>query len=175
MSNDPQHPSVGDLHIDASKLVAKDLTPEQVKKAIKLRDGAITALQRVLQLGPQQLDAAGISTKEISRITGVLENHQYALELRAPTDKLSELVDETRIDSGHQIAGFLAEVAGQVRSRVERNLLDEELLAALEDLLEYQYGPAAKAMLTKARKAKAEAEQRAAQEVEQKAAPPQAQ
>lgn len=157
-SSDPKHPKSGDLLIDATGLKAKDLTPEQAQKCIRLRAGALNALQHVFNLSQQQLDEAGISPNEISRITGEVANYKYADELVGPTSKLAELAVETKIDSGHQIACFITEVAGQVRRRAERGLLDDEILAALEELFEYQYGPAAKALLTKAKKAKAEAE-----------------
>jgi len=139
----------------------------------------LTALQRILQLTAEQRDAAGISPIEMTRATALLANYEYADELLPPVEKLAELVLETKLFTGHQIANLLTEVARQVRSRAERGLLDQEVLAALDELLEYQYGIAYKAQLTKAKKAKAEAELKAKAEAEQKAeeepAPQQAQ
>ena len=158
MSNDPTHPVIGDLIIDARQLPVRDMTIEQIRKATKLRDGWLTALQRILQLKPKELEAAGISSTEITRATALLSEYKYAEELLPPADKLAELVYETKIDRGHQIANLITEIAGLVRRRAERGLIDEELLAALEGVLDYQYGPAEKAQLTRARNAKAEGE-----------------
>jgi hypothetical protein len=158
MSTDPKHPDIGDLIIDASQLPVRDLTPEQIKKITKLRDGALPALQRILQLTPQELVAAGISAAEITRANTLLSEYKYADELLPPAEKLAELMHETKLDRGHQIANLLTEIAGQVRRRAERDLLDDEILAKLEEVFDYQYGPAYMAQLTRARKAEAEAE-----------------
>ena len=158
MSNDPTHPDIGDLILDARGLAVTDLTTEQVIKATKLRKGALSALLLILQLKPKQLEATGISPSEIARGTTLMAEYKYAEELLPPAEKLAELIYETRVDRGHQIANLLTEIAGQVRRRAERNLLDDEILAALEEVLDYQYGPAYKAQLTKARNAEASAE-----------------
>ncbi len=160
MNNDPRHPSVGALVIDASQLEVKDLTVEQIKKLTKLREGGLKAVRRLIQLVPQHLEAAGISPNEITRAGKLLGEYEYSDELLPPADKLAELIRETKLDRGHQLANLLTEVAAQVRRRAERGLLDNEVLAALEELLDYQYGPAYKAQLTRARKA-SEAEQEA--------------
>jgi len=161
MSNNPQHPDVGDLIIDASNLRVRDMTPEEIRAATKLRAGGISAIQRIIQLDPKFIEAAGISPLEISRATSLLDEHAYAHELLAPSEKLAELVRETKIDRGHQLANLLTEIAAQVRRRAERNLLDSEVLAALEEVLEYQYGPAYRAQLTKAKKAEQQAREAA--------------
>jgi hypothetical protein len=154
MASDPKRPKYGEPAIDISDLPVKGMTAEQVKKATKLRPGALAALQRVLQLKPPQREAAGISPTEITRGGALLSDYTYAAELEPPAEKIAELVHETKIDRGHQIAALLTEVAGQVRHRAERGLLDPEVLAALEELFDYQYGPAYKGQLTKAKNAK---------------------
>ncbi len=156
MSKDSKHPDFTSLAVDIADLKAKRLTPEQKKTATKLRPGALAALQRILDLKPEQLEAAGISLTEITRVTGLLGEYKYAEELLGPANNIAELVYETKVDRGHQIACFLGEVAGQVRRRVQRNILDQEVLAAIEEVLDYQYGPAYKARLTRVKKAKAE-------------------
>lgn len=155
MSGTPEHPDMGDLFIDARKLRVKHLTAEQKKKLVRLRAGALPALQRVLQLTPEQLTAAGISASEVTRAGALVAEYAYAEELLKPTSKLAEMVLETKLDRGDQLAYLITELCSQIRRRVERGQLSAEILGAVEELLEYQLAPAHKARLTRTRRAKA--------------------
>lgn len=155
MSGNPEHPDTGDLLIDARKLRVNQLTTDQKKKLARLRAGALPALQRVLQLTPEQLTAAGISASEVTRAGALVADYAYAEELLGPTNKLAEMVLETKLDRGDQLAYLITELCGQIRRRVERGQLSAEILGAVEELLEYQLAPAHKARLTRTRKVKA--------------------
>ncbi len=157
--NDPKNPAKGDLVIDASDVAAVDLTVDQVRKARKLRLGADKAIAAVLRLTPQQIAHAGLSVDVIAQLGDSHQRHQRAAQLRGPAEKLAELMYETEIDCGHKISLLLGEIAAQARRRAERDPKGDEILAALDELLAYQYGPANKAAATREKNAKLEAEQ----------------
>jgi hypothetical protein len=153
--SDPTNPKPGDLHIDASALTVIDLLPEQISKLSKLRDGYDSALDSLASLSPQAATRAGIHPEEIQRAV-TLAAEIKSLDIFSPAaDKLAELLRETRLDRGHQLAGILTEAAAQARRRADRDPNGASaILAPLEELLEFQYGPAAKATATR-EKAKA--------------------
>lgn len=152
--SDPTNPKPGDLHIDASAIAVVDLLPEQIAKLSKLRDGYEKALDSLTSLSSEAATRAGIHPGEIDR-AATLAAEIKSLDVFAPAaDKLSELMKETRYDRAHQLAGILTEAAAQARRRADRDPNGASILAPLEDLLEFQYGPAAKATITR-EKAKA--------------------
>ena len=153
--SDPKNPKPGDLHINASALTVVDLLPEQISKLSKLRDGYESALDSLASLSPQAATHEGIHPAEIERAV-TLAAEIKSLDIFSPAaDKLAELVRETRLDRGHQLAGILPEAAAQARRRADRDPNGaSSILAPLEELLAFQYGPAAKATLTR-EKAKA--------------------
>jgi len=55
------------------------------------------------------------------------------------------------MDRGHAIATRLAEIAEQARRRADRSLNGPAILGPLADLLDYQLGPAQKAVTTRAK------------------------
>ena len=81
----------------------------------------------------------------------VREKHKQIVALHAAASKLAELLHETRMDRGHQIATRLAEIVEQARRRAERSPNGAEILGPLADLFEYQLGPAQKAVNTRTR------------------------
>lgn len=147
--SDPKNPKPGDLHIDASALAVVDLLPEQIPKLSKLREGYAVALDALASLSPQAASKAGIHPDEIARAVALAAEIK-SLDVFAPAaEKLAELMHETRLDRGHQLAGILTEAAAQARRRAERDPNGAAILAPLEDLLDFQYGPAAKAIITR--------------------------
>jgi hypothetical protein len=147
--SDPKSPKPGDLHIDASAVPVIDLLPEQIPKLSKLRDGYDEAVDAIASLTPQAAARAGIHTDEIARAVELAAEIK-TLDVFVPAaDKLAELMRETRLERGHQLAGILTEAAAQARRRAERDPNGAAILAPLEDLLDFQYGPAAKANVTK--------------------------
>jgi len=160
--SDPKNPKPGDLSIDASDIPVVDMTPEQIQKASKLRDGADAAIENVLLLTPQQLSRAGINPDDVARLGDLYQERKRAMSLRPAVDKLSELLYESTIDRGHKISLLLGEMTAQARRRAEHEPNGDEILAPMETVLEYQYGPATRAALTK--KKAAEAKQTEAKE-----------
>ncbi len=147
--SDPKNPKPGDLHIDASDLTVIDLIPEQIPKLSKLREGYESALDSLASLSPQAATRAGIHPEEIARAV-TLAAEIKSLDVFSPAaDKLAELMRETRLDRAHQLAGILTEAAAQARRRADRDPNRASILAPLEELLEFQYGPAAKASVTR--------------------------
>lgn len=153
-SSDPKHPKSGDLHIDASDIAVVDLTPEQIRGLSKLRDGYGKALDSLASLSPEAVTKAGIHPEEIARAVTLAGEIARIDEVSPAADKLAELLKETRLDRAHQLAGILTEAAAQARRRADRDPNGAAIIAPLEGLLEFQYGPAAKAVVTK-EKAKA--------------------
>ena len=146
---DPRHPKAGELHIDASDITIVDLTPDQIPGLSKLRDGYEPALACLAALGAEARARAGILPDEIARAVGFAAESKRVDEVSPAADKLAELLKETRLDRGHQLSGILTEAAAQARRRADRDPNGPAILAPLEALLEFQYGPAAKAVVTK--------------------------
>ena len=152
--SDPKNPLPGDLHIDASDIAVIDLTPEHLKALTKLHAGHENAVANIARLTPAQLKAAGINPDEAAAIVALAAEHKQIGGLYAAAAKLAELLHETRMNRGHAMATRIAEVAEQARRRADRSLNGAEILGPLADLLDYQFGPAQKAVATRG-KAKA--------------------
>jgi hypothetical protein len=121
------------------------------------RQPCLTSLQPYLA----SRNGAGIHPEEIARAV-TLAAEIKSLDVFSPAaDKLAKLMRETRLDRGHQLAGILTEAAAQARRRADRDPNGaSSILAPLEELLEFQYGPAAKASVTRGKaKAKETTEQ----------------
>jgi hypothetical protein len=149
--SDPKNPLPGDLHIDASDIAVIDLTPEHLKALTKLRAGHEKGVANIARLTPAQLKAAGINPDEAAATVALASEHKRIDVLHAATEKLTELLHETRMDRGHAIATRLAEIAEQARRRADRSPNGAEILGPLADLLDYQLGPAQKAVTTRAK------------------------
>ena len=149
--SDPKNPLPGDLHIDASDIAVIDLTPEHLKALTKLHAGHENAVANIARLTPTQLKAAGINPDEAAAIVSLAAEHKQIGALYAAAAKLTELLHETRMDRGHAIATRIAEIAEQARRRPDRSPNGAEILGPLADLLDYQLGPAQKAVTTRAK------------------------
>ena len=146
---DPKNPKPGDLHIDATDIQTVDLFPEQVSKLSKTRSGFNVAIACLLRLSPELIDRAGINPAVVPKAAALMATNDRCDSMLPAAEKLVELLHETGLHARHELAGLLAEVGAQGRRRAERDPKGEEILAALEELLTYQYGPAAKALATK--------------------------
>ena len=163
--SDPKHPVIGDMNIDASDVEVTDITPEQVQKLTKLRDGFEAAVDNLMQLKPADLARAGLNEKEIARLGPLVAKDKRIGELLPPAAKMHELLHETRQETRHEIALILAEGAAQARRRADRVQNEAEVLGPVAPLMEYQYGPAAKAAATKEKaKEKKEEEEKGGKE-----------
>src|SRR4051812_21305078 len=108
--NDPKNPEQGEQVIDASDVKLTDLTPQDIKEASKLRDGfeeVLTSLSVKLAADPASLERGGIHTSEVQRAIGIAANHARVAKLLPATRKLLELMSETLVANGHEIAGVI--------------------------------------------------------------------
>jgi hypothetical protein len=153
---DPQNPQPGDLVIDASQLDVVDMASDMINNLIKVRDGIEKAVANVERLKPEEMRRAGINPMEVDRVRDLMAQYRRAEALLPAARKLAELVYETKVYRGHEISQILGEIAAQARRRGERAPDGAEILGPLEELFEYQYGPAKKAVATRD-KAKARA------------------
>jgi hypothetical protein len=149
--NDPVHPVPGDMSIDASDVNAVDLTPDQVPQLIKFHDGVAKALANIMRLTPEQMQRAGMFESQVQRARELIAEYQRCEELLPAADKLAELLYETKLDRADQISVIMGELVAQARRRAAREPKPYEILGPLADLLEYQLGPANKAVATKAK------------------------
>lgn len=148
---DPVHPIPGDQIIDASSVKLTDITPEQLIRLTKVRDGFELAVANILNAKPADLERAGINEKEVARLASVFANDKHICELLPASDKLTEMLHESKQLGRHDMGTIMAEFAAQVRRRADRSVNGAEVLGPFDVLLDYQYGPAAKAMATKAK------------------------
>jgi hypothetical protein len=149
--SDPKNPRPGDRHVDASDYALVDLTPEYLQTLTKLRAGYERAVANVARLTPAQLKAAGISPEDAAALVFLTAEHQQLGVLYAAAAKLAELLHETRMERGHTIATRLAEAAQQARRRAQRSVNGPAILGPVAELLDYQLGPAMKALATRTR------------------------
>jgi hypothetical protein len=153
----PKDPKEGDLHIDASGIAVIDYTPEHLNTLTKLRRGYEKAITTLASLTPAQLNAAGIHPDEAAITVALAAEHKQIGVFHGASKKLTELLHETHMDRGHQIATRIAEFVAQAKRRAERSPSGAQILGPLDGMIEYQLGPAEKAVATKAKAAKAAA------------------
>jgi hypothetical protein len=149
----PTKPDVGDKHIDASAVKTRDLTPEQVFRAAKLREGYAEAIACLARLTPEQKALVGINVAEVERCLELKGELDHAQLFLPAAEKLVGTLRDTKIGCGDQISMILSETASQVRRRAERDPSAVAVLGALEDLFDYVSGPAYKAAATRAKRA----------------------
>ncbi|MDI1448141.1 hypothetical protein [Polyangium sp. 6x1] len=156
--SDPKNPVPGDQHIDASDLALIDVTPEQMFKFIKVREGVAKAIANLKRLTAEQIDRAGLHAGDVQRALDIADAHQRLDAMVPAAEKLTEMLIETRAARGNDLAMLLGEIASQARRRGQRDPKGPEILGPLDDLFTYQYGPAQKGAATRA-KSSAPAEQ----------------
>ncbi|UQA57268.1 hypothetical protein [Polyangium aurulentum] len=147
--SDPKHPKAGDQSIDASDLALVDIMPDHISKLTKLRDGCGKAVGNVLGADPAARKRAGVNEVEVAELGEIWADCQRIDELLPAVEKLCELLHETRLVRGHEVAMKLGEMAHQIRRRAERMPNGTEILAPFSALLDYQFAPAQKAAATR--------------------------
>ena len=147
--SDPKHPKPYDQILDISDLTLVDITPEHISRLTKLRDGHPVAVDSVVSATPLALKRAGIHPDEAQELAALWADAQRIDEVLPAVEKLLELLHETRLVRGHEIAMRLGEMAQQIRRRADRSPDGTEILAPFEKLLAYQSAPALKAVATK--------------------------
>jgi hypothetical protein len=154
VSNDPTKPVPGEMHIDASDVVVVDFTPDQIAKLVKFRDGSDKAMANVVRLRIEEIKRAGLNPEEVQRCVTFIGEYQRTQELLPSAEKMVELLYETQLDRAHKISQLFGEICAQARRRAERSPDGAHILGPLQDLFDYQFGPAQKASATR-EKAKA--------------------
>jgi hypothetical protein len=147
--SDPKKPKIGDMHIDASDVVVKDVTPEDIKKYTKVRDGWQDAALNVVQMKDGDAERAGISPQTRSELAALVQQDARITEVLMPAQKMAELLHESRQRTRHEIGVLLGEAAAQATRRADRVPNKGEVLGPLAPLLDYQYGPAKKGAATR--------------------------
>ncbi len=147
--SDPIHPKPGDKHIDVSDIALVDIMPDEVPRLVKLRDGADKAMANAERLKPEEIERAGINEKDLQRLLLLIAEHRRLVEVAPAAEKLAELIYETRLDRGHHISVLFGEICSQARRRAAHAPDGGSVLGPLEDLLDYQYGPANRAAATR--------------------------
>jgi len=156
--SDPKNPIPGERAIDVNDLDLIDVTPDHIQKLPKLRDGHAQAVQCVLLADPAIRKQAGLSEVEVEELGQRWAKVQRIQQVLPAARKLVELLEETSYVEGGDIASKLTEMAHQIRRRSARLPAGDAILAAFEDLSEYQFAIAQKSADKRARaKAKATA------------------
>jgi hypothetical protein len=153
--SDPKHPKPGDRAIDALDLETVDVTADIIATFVKFHEGAEKAMANIERLKPIEMERAGINEKTVQQVIGLIQDYRRAEDLLPAAEKLAEMLHETKLERAHRIGQFIAEIVAQARRRAERDPKGAEILGPLDDLLDYQYGPARKAVATKEKKAAA--------------------
>ncbi len=155
--SDPKNPVPGDRHIDLTDFELHDITPEMARQLLKLRDGHAEAVQTVLLADSAVRKQAGLSEAEVEDLAETWASYQRIEEILPAVRKLAEIVEETRLVHGADIAMRLGDMAHQVRRRSSKLPNGDAVLATFELLLDYQFG-LAQTVADRRAKAKAEAE-----------------
>jgi hypothetical protein len=150
--SDPKKPKPGDLAIDASDAWVVDLQSGSGRRMNKLHEGHEKAVDNLLRLKPAEIERAGLDRKAIERLITLKAEKERVAELLPASEKLTEVLRDTDLQKGHDMAIIIGEQAARARRRAKRAPDRSEILGPLDDLLKYQYGPAAKAVATRAKK-----------------------
>lgn len=138
--SDPTNPEPGDKTIDLKDLDLHDITPEEAQRLLKLRDGHPKAIKSVLLADPAMRKQAGLAEEEVAALSDRWTKMQRIEQVLPAVQKLVELLEETRLVEGADIAMRLGEMANQVRRRAGKMPNGDAILAAFENLLDYQFG-----------------------------------
>lgn len=101
---------------------------------------------------------AGIAASEVEDVITLWEKCKRIDAVLPAVEKLCELLVETRLMEGHNLAIRLGEMAYQIRRRGTRTANGTEVMAPFETLLNYHFGPGQQAAATREKKKKAQAE-----------------
>jgi hypothetical protein len=137
-------------------LAVIDVTTEEIAKFIKFHEGVGLALANIERLKPEEIARAGINADDFQHLLALIGDYRRADEVLPSAEKLVELLFETKLERAHRISLLLGEICAQARRRAARVPNGGEILGPLQDLLNYQYGPARQAAATRAKNAKTE-------------------
>ncbi|UQA54796.1 hypothetical protein [Polyangium aurulentum] len=149
--SDPKNPLPGDQSIDATDVNLVDITPEQMLKLIRIRDGLEGAAANILRLTPDDIDRIGLNPGDVQRAVSLIEQYERIEALLPAAAKLFEMLTETRAVRAHELSLLFGEIAAQARRRGRRDARGGEIMGPLAELFAYQYGPAQKAVATRAK------------------------
>lgn len=138
--NDPKNPEVGERSVDLTDLELHDITTEEAQRLLKLRDGYADAIKSVLVADVAVRKLAGLSEVEVTELGAKWTKMQRIDQVTPAVRKLLELLEETRLVEGANVAMRLGEMANQVRRRAGKVAGGDAILAAFEVLLDYQFG-----------------------------------
>ncbi|MDI1434192.1 hypothetical protein [Polyangium sorediatum] len=147
--SDPKHPKPNDQVFDLSDLILVDITPDHISRLSKLRDGYHVAVETIVTASSLALQRAALHPGEVQALAASWADVQRIDEVVPAVEKLLELLHETRLVRGHEIAMRLGEMVQQIRRRADRSPDGAEILAPFEKLLAYQSAPALKAVATR--------------------------
>lgn len=148
---DPKNPKPGDRSIDATDVPLVDITPEHMLKLIRIREGLGDAAGDILRLTPEDIDRIGLNPGDVQRAFSLIEQYERLEALLPAAAKLLEMITETRAVRAHELSLLFGEIASQARRRGERDPRGAEIMGPLANLFAYQYGPAQKAVATRAK------------------------
>jgi hypothetical protein len=158
--SDPTKPKVGDLAVSVEGVAVTKVTPEEIQRYIKLRDGAEKAMVCVETVKPEDIKRAGLNPVTVQDTIELIAEYRHMDELFPVAERLTAMIYDTKMNRGHRISLNFGELAAQARRRGERDPNGAEILGPLLDLLDYQYGPGKKGALTRAKlRANAEGEE----------------
>lgn len=169
--SDPKHPKPTDQVIDVSDLDLVDITPERIAELSKLREGHALAVKSILNASPEAIQRAGLNPSEIEALAAAYADIERINEVMPAVEKLVELLYETRLVRGDEVATRLSEMASLIRRRKSRSAQGPEIAGPFEPLLTYQSAPAHKAAATKAKAKKEAAEQKEGERLDPAEAP----
>lgn len=156
--NDPKHPLPGERHIDVTDISLVDITSDYVSHLSKLREGHAAAVANLMQAGPAARKKAGLNEDEVEELAAAWAACMRVDEVLPAVEKLLELLVETRLVRGHEVAVRIGEMAHQIRRRAERSPNGGEILGPFQTLVDYHFAVGQKAAAAREKKKK-EAEQ----------------
>jgi len=150
----PQNPTPGDKSIDVSDLELIDITTEDIASYAKFHDGSGLALDNAERLTAVEIARAGINPDDFQHLLVLITEYRRIDKVSPAAVKLVELLSETKLERAHRISLLFGEICAQARRRAARDPKGGEILGPLQDLLDYQYGPARQGAATRAKNAK---------------------
>jgi hypothetical protein len=145
--------SPGDLSIDASGLQVVDILAESIRRMSKLHDGYGKAVDNLLRLKPEEVERAGLNQSQIDRLGTLKVENDRIEKLQPAAEKLVDILRDTGAMRRHEMAIIIGEQAAQARRRADHSSARSQILGPLNDLLDYQFGPAQKGAATRVRNA----------------------
>lgn len=152
MGSDPKKPEIGDLMIDATDLseVLVDLPPGARQGMRATQPGVDKVLAEIDANQAQFGERAGVTAYDLDSIRTNRELIARIDELLPASNKLSEILTETRAKLDDEVQRRVSAIATAVETRA-RASGDQELLGRYAGTREYRSAAAAKAVRTRRR------------------------